>query len=103
MKESEDLQVHISSAYLNLVWTAKGIGFGELNIRYDQEKELIVCDSEMMSKDFVRAVLLKLVDKLVTEAIYDGTPEFKSYHEELFKEREKKNSQPSCNFPGNGI
>jgi hypothetical protein len=59
-------------------WGAEGIGFGTLDFYYDKEEEKdseinefddrpkdrkLKCDNEYMSKEFVKAVLNKLVDE----------------------------------------
>lgn len=56
-------------------WGAKGIGFGQIDFFYKKEDDkldeygvpipegrVLYCDNEFMSKEFVRAVLDKLVD-----------------------------------------
>jgi len=44
-------------------WSKKGIGFGEFVFITDPDTGEIRCDSEAMSKDFVKEMLCKLVDK----------------------------------------
>lgn len=55
-------------------WGAKEIGFGQLDFYYEKEGEekdefgepinrKLKCDNEFMSKEFVQAVLMKLVDE----------------------------------------
>lgn len=51
-------------------WNEKGTGFGEI-VFYEKDGK-IHCDNEMMSKDFIRYILLKLVDDAVlTEPVED--------------------------------
>jgi len=87
--------------YLN--WTVPQLGFGELYIFYDQDEEVLVCDAETMSKDFVRGVLNEAVDGIMAKAIFDATPEYKAYDEKIAKEREEEKSQVAIEFPGNGV
>lgn len=55
-------------------WGAKGIGFGQLDFYYDKSedeldeqgeisKRKLRCDNECMSKEFVKAVLNKLIEE----------------------------------------
>jgi len=42
-------------------WSAKNFGFGQLAFTMDNDK--IICDNECMGKNFIRQVLLKLVEE----------------------------------------
>ena len=44
---------------LNIKWVAKGIGFGELNITYNEKTGKWSKDTEYMSDEFCQAVLAK--------------------------------------------
>lgn len=46
---------------IRIYWSSDKIGFGELTI-YKDKNNKIVFDTECMSKDFVKAVLDKLVE-----------------------------------------
>ena len=48
-------------------WTAKGVGFGQFWFFYDEKKKIIRCGNEMMSKDFIKQMLCKMVDDCVLE------------------------------------
>jgi hypothetical protein len=69
------------TADLYVKWGVENIGFGELQVMYDKDEKVFVCYAETMSKDFARAVLQKFVDKVVAEAIFDYTPEYKVYQD----------------------
>lgn len=95
--------IDIVQTKLYLNWNVPEIGFGELYIFYDQDEEVLVCDAETMSKDFVRGLLNEAVDGIMAKAIFDGTPEYKAYYEKIAKEREEEKSQVAIEFPGNGV
>ena len=44
---------------LNIEWGANGIGFGELNIKYNEKTGKWSKDTEYMSDEFCQAVLAK--------------------------------------------
>ena len=44
---------------LNIEWVANGIGFGELNIHYNEKTGKWSKDTEYMSDEFCQAVLAK--------------------------------------------
>ena len=44
---------------LNIGWVAKGIGFGNLNIQYNEKTDKWSKDTEYMSDEFCQAVLAK--------------------------------------------
>jgi len=44
-----------------LYWNEPSLGFGQVDISYNKYNQLFI-DSECMSKDFVKALLCKLVD-----------------------------------------
>ena len=44
---------------LNIEWSANGIGFGELNIKYNEKTGKWMKDTEYMSDEFCQAVLAK--------------------------------------------
>jgi len=41
-------------------WSAKGVGFGTFYFYHDGDK--VACDSETMSKEFVKRMLCQMVD-----------------------------------------
>jgi len=43
-----------------LQWGAKGIGFGEFNFYYKDDK--LCCDTEMMSGEFIKKAFCAMVD-----------------------------------------
>lgn len=51
---------HYPDTYaLNIEWVANGIGFGELNITYNEKTGKWQKDTEYMSDEFCQAVLAK--------------------------------------------
>lgn len=51
---------HYPDTYvLNIEWVANGIGFGELNITYNEKTGKWTKDTEYMSDEFCQAVLAK--------------------------------------------
>jgi len=57
--------VPIPSLYHPVVinWIVKDCGFGE--IKFYQDGNKIYCDNELMSKDFIKAILCLIVDKAI--------------------------------------
>ena len=55
---------------ITIGWIAN-IGFGQTDIQYDLKEKSFYIDSELMSREFVKAVLCKMVD----DAVLDGEPE----------------------------
>lgn len=51
--------------HVNMTWSWKGCGFGELWIRFDPETGRYSYDSETMGKESVRKFLRALVDHVV--------------------------------------
>ncbi len=58
-----DIVYAVPQNNFGISWGAAGIGFGEFFF-YKGEGDKLLCDNECMSKDFIRAVLNKLVDDL---------------------------------------
>lgn len=60
-------QVWIEKEYkegdIDLGWNCKGVGFG--HIAFYEKEGKIYCNNETMGKDFVKAVLIKLVDESI--------------------------------------
>lgn len=54
-------EVGIINNHLFIEWTRENIGFGQLTIEPNEKG--IKIDHELMSKEFVESVMLKLVDK----------------------------------------
>ncbi len=52
------------SGGLSLEWGAKGIGFGQIHL-YVGEDGKLHADTEMMSRHFLRSLLLRLADEIV--------------------------------------
>ncbi len=48
-------------------WSAKGVGFGQF-VFYMQDG-VLHCDSELMSKQFIKETLCKMIDNCVLEDI----------------------------------
>lgn len=127
MKQFEFEAVEPIALRLYLNWFATKIGFGELDIIYDRETEVFIIEAETMSKDFVQAVLLKFVDRILETALFDGTPEYNEYQakkrkklalaelalaEKVLAEKKsdeinltkiRKDHEKNIHFPGNGI
>lgn len=57
--------------FVIISWSSKGIGFGELTIVQNKAGGAAIIDSECMSREFCKAVLMKLVD----EAKFKDEPE----------------------------
>lgn len=49
---------------LNIEWGAEGIGFGELNIKYNEKTGKWSKDTEYMSDKFCQAVLAKWISDM---------------------------------------
>jgi hypothetical protein len=50
----------VEGGAIALAWSAKGIGFGQV-VFYEQNGKLM-CDNELMSKEFIKRMLCKMVD-----------------------------------------
>lgn len=61
LKDSEISCIPWSSAGFR--WSASGIGFGQVYFRYDEDRDVIYCDNEMMSKEFIKRILCRMVDE----------------------------------------
>ena len=43
-------------------WSKPGIGFGEVHFYFDNETGQLTCDSECISREFIKQMLCKMVD-----------------------------------------
>jgi hypothetical protein len=86
----ENLQFDINRLNIYLDWSTPCYGFGQLHIHSDVVAapgkddlvDVIICENEIMSRDFVRGVLMSLVDKIMSEGIFDDSPEYQAYHKQ---------------------
>lgn len=51
---------------IDVGWIGEGIGFGHLS--FERKDNRIICHNETMSKNFIKAVLLKLVDVSILDS-----------------------------------
>lgn len=67
----EDVDIHESLRRngLDIAWRTKSAGYGHVEF-YKSKGGILRCDNECMSVDFVKDVLIKLVDK----AVFDDPP-----------------------------
>jgi len=74
-------------------WIVKDCGFGE--IKFYQDGDKIYCDNELMSKDFIKAILCLIVDKaiLTMEPAKEKRPSGKPSKKEPRCRATKKSSQ----------
>lgn len=63
-KKGEEIDVVYSSGVGNLhvSWGINKCGFGHLNLSYDSERDTINFDSENMGREYIKAILCKMVD-----------------------------------------
>jgi len=52
----------LESGWSRIIWSCAGIGFGTLDFCQDNAG-VLECDDEYMGRDFVKAVLNKIVDQ----------------------------------------
>lgn len=61
-----EVTVHTTKDNFIVAWDADYMGYGQLNFRYDADGK-IHCNTENMPKEFIKAVLCKIVDDMVWE------------------------------------
>jgi len=54
-----------NSDNMMIQWSKAGVGFGEVHFSFNKETGFFHCDSEGMSKSFVKEMLNKMVDDSV--------------------------------------
>jgi len=53
------------SGYVNFQWSMKGMGFG--SVGFYEKNGKVHCNNELMSKQFVKDILCKMVDDCIME------------------------------------
>jgi hypothetical protein len=57
--------VYPDCEWVSFRWGVPGIGFGEFIFKTDPETGEVTCDSEMMTKEFIKERLCKMVDDCI--------------------------------------
>ena len=56
---------------LSIGWTRRNVGFGETCFYVDEYDKQLKCDNERMPKEFIKQVLLDLIEYLDTAELQD--------------------------------
>lgn len=65
MNKQFDIKYAETYKPITIDWGANQIGFGQLYIYHDQKTNRVVCDSEGMSREFIKTVFNHLIDNAV--------------------------------------